>query len=73
MIDWTDKIEIGTDIGIVKNNQPDFVKITWNKPIKSEEKIFYEITEIKGNNDILDMSNFLVFEDDKYQGLQSHK
>lgn len=73
MIEWTDTIEIGTEIQTVKNTQPTFIEISWNNPSKIENEVLYEISKIEGNNDILNMSNFLVFVDGKYQGRKSVK
>jgi hypothetical protein len=73
MIEWTDTIKIGTEIQIVKKNQPNFIEISWKNPLKIENEIFYEISKIEGNNDILSMSNFLIFIDGKYQGRKSIK
>lgn len=73
MIEWTDNIEIGTDIQTIKSTQPAFLEISWNNPRKFENEIYYEISKIDGNNDILNMQNFLVFENGKYQGRQSIK
>jgi hypothetical protein len=38
-----------------------------------ENKTFYEITEIDGDNDFLKMENFLRFENGKYQGREAMK
>jgi len=73
MIEWTDRIEIGSDIKDVKDIQPNFLKIAWDKPMEMESETLYEITEIDGNNDFLKMQNFLRFENGKYQGRESIK
>jgi hypothetical protein len=73
MIDWTSNIEIGTDINTVKENQPDFLEIDWDNPDKYDNRIRYEIIEIKGNRDILKMQNFVVFENKKYVGREYQK
>lgn len=74
MIKWTDSIKIGSDIQSVKNSQPDFLEISWDKPMKiGKNETLYEIVEIDGNYDILKMSNFLRFEGNKYQGREATK
>jgi hypothetical protein len=72
-IKWADEIEIGTDIKTIKNNQPEFIEIDWNKPNIVETETRYLITKIKGNPDILSMSHYLVFINNKYQGRDVHK
>lgn len=71
-IEWADNINKGTDIETVKKSQPSFVKISWKKPLIIEDEKLYEI-EIVNNRDFLNMSNFLVFIDNKYQGRESKK
>jgi len=73
MIKWTDGIEIGSDIKAVKDSQPIFLKIAWDKPMEIENETFYEITDIDGNNDFLKTQNFLRFENGKYQGREAMK
>ena len=73
MIEWTARIEIGSDIKTVKDSQPNFLKIAWDKPLEIESETLYEITEIDGNIDFLKMQNFLKFENGKYQGCESMK
>ncbi|WP_430413170.1 hypothetical protein [Kordia sp.] len=73
MLDWIDTIEIGLNIEDVKNMQPDYLEIDWEDPQNFENEKWYLITKIKGNNDVLGMSNFLVFIDDKYQGREVRK
>jgi hypothetical protein len=72
-IHWADNINLGSDIETVKKSQPKFVKISWDKPLVIENENYYEIVEIEGNNDFLNMQNFLVFIDGKYQGRESKK
>jgi hypothetical protein len=72
-IDWMDSIELGTSLDEVKNSQPDFVKINWDKPDTLENQIRFEIIEIKGNKDVLAMSHYLVFIDNKFEGRGSIK
>jgi PBP1b-binding outer membrane lipoprotein LpoB len=72
-IDWMDNIELGTSLEDVKKQQPDFVKINWDKPDSVDNQVRYWVTEIKGNKDILAMSHLLVFVDNKYSGRESHK
>jgi len=72
-IDWIDNLQVGANIQTIKNNQPDFIKIAWDKPDTLNNEFRYAITEIKGNRDILNMQHFLVFSDDKYVGRSFHK
>ena len=71
-IEWTDSLVIETDIVTVKKSQPDFVEIDWENPHILDGQEYYEI-EIKNNRDILQMQNFLIFENDKYVGREAKK
>lgn len=74
MIEWTSSIQPGTEIAIVKENQPDFLTIDWNNPDSlKNNRIRYAITEIQGFNDSLGMSYYLEFQNNGYQGLIPHK
>lgn len=73
VINWADSIREGNEIETVMNSQPSFVQISWDNPLIVGNKTYYEIVEIKGNNDILKMQNFLVFENGKFQGRESKK
>ena len=72
-ISWTDSIKLGTTIEAVKKDQPKFLEIDWDKPEVNGDEEKYHITSIKGNNDVLNMTNYLVFVDGKYQGRFSMK
>ena len=73
-IQWMDSIDIGTHIRIVKDNQPDFVIIDWENPQQfSLEEKRYLVTDIKGNHDLLNMTHFLIFIDNKFEYRSSHK
>jgi hypothetical protein len=72
-MDWMDNIKPGTTLKDVKRDQPDFVKINWDKPDTVDNQVRFWVTEIKGSNDILGMSHLLVFVEDKYTGRESHK
>lgn len=72
-IEWMDNIEIETNIEIVKENQPEFVKIDWENPEKIENENRYYILNIRGNYDPLGMSHQLVFIDNKFDRRESHK
>lgn len=72
-IKWADNLEGGLSINTVKKTQPHFVKIDWKNPRIFEDKTWYFITEIDGNNDILGMSHYLVFRNDKYLYRESRK
>lgn len=73
MLEWIETIEIGLTIEDVKNMQPDYLEIDWEHPQTFENENWYMVTKIKGHNDILGMSNFLVFIDEKYQGREVRK
>ena len=72
-IAWIDNIEAETNIKIVKENQPDYVKIDWENPQKVENEYWYYILKIKGSYDPLGMSHQLVFIENKYDRRESHK
>ena len=72
-IEWADNIKVGTDIQLVKNATPDFIEINLSKPDTLDSEICYLITKIKGNRDILRMSNYLAYTGNKYQGRRPHK
>ena len=72
-IEWMDNLEPETDIEIVKENQPEFVKIDWNDPEKKGKENWYYILEIKRNYDPLGMSHQLIFIDNKFDRRESHK
>jgi hypothetical protein len=67
-IEWMDNLKPQTNIEIVKENQPEFVKIDWEDPEKKGNEKWYYIQNIKGNYDPLGMSHQLVFIEDKYIG-----
>lgn len=73
-IKWMDNLESGLSIENVKEIQPDFVEIDWEKPaIIDQNEKWYMIIDIKGNYDFLNMSHFLVFTDNKFQYRESKK
>lgn len=72
-IRWADDIKRGTYIQTVKNNQPDFFEVAWDKPDTLDNQFRYEILNIQGSNDPLKMQHFLVFIDNKYEGRSSIK
>jgi len=73
MVAWSREIKIGTDIQIVKKNQPDWIEIDWDHPDTIDSFTVYLITKIKGNRDILHMENRFAFVKDKYQGRWANK
>lgn len=72
-IEWTDNIESELNIENVQKVQPNYIEIDWENPQIVEGQKWYLITKIKGNNDILRMSHYLVFVEDKYQYRESKK
>ena len=74
MIEWYNNVPVGTELIIVKENQPDYIKINWESPVIFENGIIrYSIIKIKGDNDLLKMSYFLEFKDNKFIGQFAHK
>ena len=71
-MDWADNLVVETDIETVRKSQPEFVDIDWQNPIIFDGQEYYEI-EIKNNQDILNMQNFLVFENKKYKRRETKK
>ncbi|MBJ2173443.1 hypothetical protein JBL43_04300 [Aureibaculum sp. A20] len=73
-IKWMDSLDSGTSIQTVKENQPDYVIVDWANGIESEnDEVRYAVLEIKGNNDILNMSHYLIFIENKFNGRFSSK
>ena len=71
-----DSIELGTSLEDVKKSQPDFVEIDWEKPDTvdiDDLGLRFRIIKIKGNNDILSMDHYLLFNDNKFGGRKSTK
>ncbi|MCB0811377.1 MAG: hypothetical protein KDB96_19015 [Flavobacteriales bacterium] len=81
MVNWADEeIPDGATIDSVKSLQPDYLVIAWDSPDTlslSEETnsltLAFDIVEIKGNRDILNMQNLLVFTDGRYKGRWARK
>ncbi len=71
-MDWADNLVVETDMETVRKSQPEFVDIDWQNPIIIDGQEYYEI-EIKNNQDILNMQNFLVFENKKYKRRETKK
>jgi len=72
-IDWVDNLVQEQSFKDVQNEQPDYIEIDWENPQIIENQKWYLITKIKGNNDALGMSHYLVFVDGKYQYRESKK
>ena len=72
-IEWTDNLESELTIKEVKDSQPEYIEIDWTNPRIVADQKWYLITKIKGNNDVLGMSHYLVFVEDKYQYRESKK
>ena len=70
---WTDNIVIGSSLAQVKKSQPNFIVIDWDNPDTLDQIIRYRIDKIKGNNDILNMTHYLEFTDNKYEGRMTSK
>ena len=72
-IDWADNLKIEQSINDVQKEKPDYIEIDWENPQIVDNQKWYLITKIKGNNDILGMSHYLVFIEDKFQYRESKK
>jgi hypothetical protein len=72
-VEWADQLKTGTSVDAVKKSQPDFVDIDWNKPDTVGQEERFRIKSIKGNSDVLQMANYLIFVDGKYQGRFAQK
>ena len=72
-INWMDNLESELNIKDVQNEQPDYIEIDWKNPLIIDDQKWYMILKIKGNNDILGMSHYLVFVENKYQYRESKK
>lgn len=72
-ITWIDNMAIGASLAQVKKCQPDFVVIDWDNPDTLDQTIRFRIDQIKGNDDILNMTHYLEFSNNKYEGRWSSK
>ncbi|PNW25805.1 hypothetical protein [Formosa algae] len=72
-IDWADNLENEQSFKDVQKEQPNYIDIDWKNPQIVDNQKWYLITKIKGNNDILGMSHYLVFIEDKFQYRESKK
>ncbi|WP_010137167.1 hypothetical protein [Ochrovirga pacifica] len=72
-IQWTDNLESKLTIKEVQDLQPEFIEIDWENPKIVDNQKWYLIAKIKGNNDILGMSHYLVFIENSYQYRESKK
>jgi hypothetical protein len=72
-IDWADNLENEQSFKDVQKEQPSYIEIDWENPQIFDNQKWYLITKIKGNNDFLGMSHYLVFIEDKFQYRESKK
>lgn len=72
-IEWTDNLEPELNIKNVQDQQPNYIEIDWENPQIMDKQKWYLITKIKGYNDVLGMSHYLVFVEAKYQYRESKK
>lgn len=72
-IDWADNLENEQSFKDVQKEQPSYIEIDWENPQIVDNQKWYMITKIKGNNNILGMSHYLVFIEDKFQYRESKK
>ena len=73
-INWSDNIPLNSTIEQVKQIQPDYVKIAWDKPeVRDNDNQMFFITDIKGNRDPLKMEYYLEFNNEGFVARFSHK
>lgn len=72
-IEWADSLEAQLSLTEVQKLQPDFVVIDWENPIVNDTEKWYLISKIKGNIDMVSISNYLVFINDKFQYREARK
>ncbi|WP_299121715.1 hypothetical protein [uncultured Winogradskyella sp.] len=72
-INWADNLQEGISLESAKNRQPYYIEVDWENPQTIEDQKWYLIIKIKGNNDPLRMSHYLVFSKDKYLYRESKK
>ena len=72
-IAWADHLASNLSSSEVQSRQPDFIEVDWEKPLMIDDQKWYLITKIKGDRDLLRMSHYLVFTQDKYQYRASRK
>tara|TARA_R110002167_G_scaffold197269_2_gene400279 strand:+ start:112 stop:405 length:294 start_codon:yes stop_codon:yes gene_type:complete len=72
-IAWMDNLESGMNIEAVRESEPDFVEIDWQNPQTVGNEKWYVVNKIKGNNDALRMTHYLVFVENEYQYRESKK
>ena len=65
-IDWMDSIPKDSHISTVREIQPSFLEIDWKNPVTIDSIKTYSVMSIKNSNDVLKMSNQLVFINDKF-------
>ena len=71
---WIDNIPLSTDITKVKACQPSYVIIDWKNPrIYNDSTYAYKIEKIRGSDDVLNMSHYLIFRNNKFLTRQSKK
>jgi|LakMenE18May11ns_1017448.scaffolds.fasta_scaffold9958760_14 hypothetical protein len=68
-----DNMAIGSSLAQVKKSQPDFIVIDWDNPDTLDQTIRFRIEKIEGNFDVLNMTHYLEFSDNKYEGRWSTK
>tara|TARA_R110001583_G_scaffold84601_1_gene222377 strand:+ start:983 stop:1192 length:210 start_codon:yes stop_codon:yes gene_type:complete len=68
-----DNLESGMNIEAVRESEPDFVEIDWQNPQTVGNEKWYVVNKIKGNNDVLHMTHYLVFVENEYQYRESKK
>jgi PBP1b-binding outer membrane lipoprotein LpoB len=74
MNEWANNLPSQCSPDIVKSKQPDYLEIDWDKPdTLNNGMLRYYVTKIKGNSDLLEMTYFLEFENNKFRALFAHK
>ncbi|MEM8585213.1 MAG: hypothetical protein AAGF87_13125 [Bacteroidota bacterium] len=65
MVSWSEQIPVGTHIDTVKANIPNGVVVNWQRAETVDDEVYYE-RYAENNYDILDMQNFLAFDNDVF-------
>jgi hypothetical protein len=69
---WLNNLETGTSLESIKESQPDFIEIDWNKPDTAGYKSYYKVS-VDGSTNILNKTHELVFIRGRFQGCSHHR
>lgn len=73
MASWTDNIPQGTSVDSVKQTTPTFIEIDWENPHKFDDSSEIYFIKMKWHYDVLKMSYYLSFKNNKYVGQFAQK